>query len=167
MAKPASKPTWEQAKRLFEYGNSLNEINEETGIDRASISKRAKKEQWEKGKFQHLIMDSVRVRTELSTLDVETRTGIEKIVEAKTRHIAFFENATTQNVSVMMAKIDEGTSILEHRHAQATIKEGREVVLGKYTETAIKLNTNVMIPTQLPIDPIEASREYQRIIRGE
>ena len=67
MAK-ATSADWEKAKALFESGKSLSEINAETGIDRATVLKRAKKDGWEKGIYQQLIVDSARVKAEISTL---------------------------------------------------------------------------------------------------
>ena len=43
-----SKEQWETAKEYFEAGLSLAEINLRTEISRPQISKRAKKEGWEK-----------------------------------------------------------------------------------------------------------------------
>lgn len=43
------KEVWEKAKALFELGKSLTYISDETGINKSSISKKAKAESWEKG----------------------------------------------------------------------------------------------------------------------
>ena len=43
-----TKEIWENAKLLFEHGKSLSEISKETGINKSSISKKAKAESWEK-----------------------------------------------------------------------------------------------------------------------
>ncbi len=68
MAK-ATPQLWAQAKALFETGKSLSEISSATGIDRALISRKAKKEGWQKGIYQQLIQDGSRVASELSTLE--------------------------------------------------------------------------------------------------
>ena len=44
------KSIWEKAKALYLEGKSLTRISDETGISRAQISAKAKKEQWEKEK---------------------------------------------------------------------------------------------------------------------
>ena len=66
--------------------------------------------------------------------------AISGVVDERTRHIMFFNNATEHNIAVMLAKVSEETSIMEHRIAQAAIKDGKEVVLGKAPETAIQVN---------------------------
>ena len=66
--------------------------------------------------------------------------AVNAIVDEKTRHLAFFRDATVKNVSLMMEKIGRKTSIDEHKAAQDTILKGRETVLGKSPETAIQIN---------------------------
>ena len=43
------KEIWNKARALFEQGLSLSQIELETNINKTSISKQAKKENWEKG----------------------------------------------------------------------------------------------------------------------
>ena len=45
-----SKERWAKAKLLFEHGKPLSEIAEETGIDKSTVSKKAKAENWTKNK---------------------------------------------------------------------------------------------------------------------
>lgn len=59
---------WEKAKIMFEMGKSLNQISNELGIDKGNISKKAKKDNWQKGKLQPLIQDAVRVQEAFTTL---------------------------------------------------------------------------------------------------
>jgi hypothetical protein len=59
---------WTQAKIMFEMGKSLNQISNELGIDKGNISKKAKKDNWQKGKLQPLIQDAVRVEEAFTTL---------------------------------------------------------------------------------------------------
>ena len=48
-----SQEIWDKAKALFEQGLSLSDIELETGINRTSISKKAKNENCSKSKNQH------------------------------------------------------------------------------------------------------------------
>ena len=139
MAK-ATQADWEKAKALFEAGKSLSRINLETGIDRATVSKRAKKDGWEKGIYQQLIVDSARVKAEISTLDSTVLSVVEKEIEERTKHLQFFTNATLKNMSSMMKKIGDNTVIVEHKIAQAALKDAKETVLGKTPDTAIQIN---------------------------
>ena len=63
------KDVWLKAKALFEIGKSLTDIAEATGIDKSSISKRAKKEGWDKGKNQQLVIDKVNTVNDLEELN--------------------------------------------------------------------------------------------------
>lgn len=44
-----SQDKWDKAKALFEQGLSLSQIEDETEINKTSISKKAKQEEWQKG----------------------------------------------------------------------------------------------------------------------
>lgn len=74
-----SKEAWAEAKFLFELDNSLNDIHAKTGIDRTAVSKKAKKEGWEKGKNQQLKSEIVRFEKEKSTLEAKKSTLVEKV----------------------------------------------------------------------------------------
>jgi transposase len=92
-------------------------------------------------------------RQALAAHDEQMVNAIEQAVSEKTKHIQFFNNATVKNLSVMLTKIkpevvkkgvvvEAGTSINDHRIAQAAIKDGRETVLGKDPTTAVQINDN-------------------------
>lgn len=54
-----SKELWDKAKLLFEHGKSLNEIAKETGINKSTISKKAKELEWAKHEKSTLVNDEV------------------------------------------------------------------------------------------------------------
>ena len=85
----------------------------------------------------------VKYRTTLLQENRHVEDAVSKIVDEKTRHIAFFANATIKNISLMMEKVRDHTSIDEHKTAQEAILKGRETVLGKSPETAVQVNMNV------------------------
>lgn len=72
---------WDKAKALFEQGLSLNEISLETNINRTSISKKAKNENWIKSKNQQLKNDIKAIDIEKSTLDAKINTTVEKLAK--------------------------------------------------------------------------------------
>ena len=143
---------WEKAKALFEAGKSLSEINAETGIDRATVSKRAKKDGWEKGIYQQLILDGSRVKAEISTLSSTVLNVVEKEIEERTKHIQFFTNAAIKNVqeSMSLRCVDQS----EFKARADTILKGKETVLGKESAMVIN-NTNAQ---QNNPDPIRFTR---------
>ena len=88
MAK-ATPQLWAQAKALFETGKSLSEISSATGIDRALISRKAKKEGWQKGIYQQLIQDGARVASELSTLESTVKQVVVEEIDELTKAHAY------------------------------------------------------------------------------
>jgi uncharacterized protein YerC len=140
MGKRATLEDWSKAQVLFEIGKSLNEIQNEVGIDRATISKRAKTEGWEKQKLQHLVVDSVRVQSEISTLTSTAKDIVENEIDDRLKHLEFFKRSTMKNLSTMMRKIDETITIQEHTQAQNALQKGKETILGKDIDTAIQIN---------------------------
>ena len=140
MAK-ATISDWEKAKALFEAGKSLSDINKDTGIDRATVSKRAKKDGWEKGIYQQLIADGSRVKAEISTLSSTVLNVVEKEIEERTKHITFLNNLTLKNLSVMSKKVNADFEMVEHKIFQETVNKASELLLGKEPATVIN-NTN-------------------------
>ena len=74
-----SQELWDKAKALFEQGLSLNQIELETEINRSTISKKAKIENWVKAKNQQLKADIKAIDKEKSTLDSKINTAVEKL----------------------------------------------------------------------------------------
>ena len=63
-----SQDKWEKAKTLFESGKlSLSEISKQTGIDKSSISKKAKIQQWSSVENSDYIDAKVLIATKKST----------------------------------------------------------------------------------------------------
>ncbi len=141
---------WQKAKALFEAGKSLSDINKDTGIDRATVSKRAKNDGWKKGLYQQLIVDGARVKAEISTLDSTVLTIVEKEIEERTKHLQFFTHAAVKNVQEAMSMSCEDQS--DYKLRADTILKGKEAVLGKEASTVIN-NTNAQ-QTIAPITSI-------------
>ena len=76
-----SKEQWEKAKDYFELGKSLTYIEDTLGINKAGISRRAKKEEWIKGKNQQLKSDIKAYELEKSTIEEKKSTLIEKVAK--------------------------------------------------------------------------------------
>ena len=147
-----SKSEWEVVKAFFEEGLSLAEIvaRPEVAIkDRSSISRRATKEGWIKGKNATLTATEIQIKQshaeiveKKSTLNATALEIHNTIVDERTKHIQFFTDSTMRNMKSMMVKIGDESSINEHRVAQAALKDAKEVVIGKMPDTAIQINNN-------------------------
>ena len=70
-----SQEQWDLAKEYFEAGLSLSEINLRTEISRPQISKKAKKEGWEKGNIKkQLISQAVGVEEKKKQIETQKET---------------------------------------------------------------------------------------------
>ena len=85
------KEIWNKARALFEQGLSLSQIELETNINKTSISKQAKKENWEKAKIQQLKADIKAIDKEKSTLDTKINTTVEKLSKLSDFEITILE----------------------------------------------------------------------------
>lgn len=78
---------WELAKLLFEQGKSLGEIEKSTGINKGSVSREAKKCNWQKSFLQPIEDGMARVVEEFATLtqpqQVIVANNVEKKLKAK------------------------------------------------------------------------------------
>ena len=150
MKKPEA---WAKAKALFEIGQSLSKIFLATGIDRAAISRRAKKDGWIKGEMQQLIVDAARVKVELSTLEPLLLSAVVKEIDERTKHIQILNNMTLKNLAIMNKKVNEDFEMNEHKLFQETVNKASEQLLGKDPQTVIN-NTNAQ-QNNAPITSIE------------
>lgn len=139
MAK-TTESDWMKAKAMYEADKSFRQIADATGIDNSNISKKAKKEGWQRGILPQLIVDTARVREEFTNLLPHQQQVVESEVAERLRHIEFFKKSTMKNLATMMRKIDETISIQEHTQAQTALQKGKETILGKDIDTAIQIN---------------------------
>mgnify|MGYP001767020989 CR=1 FL=1 len=100
----------------------------------------------------------IAIRTALADESYKEVTAVNKAVEEKTRHLQFLHNATLKNVSVMAKKIDEKTTIDDHKKAQDTIhKAGQTLgVVEQFSSQSINVNATAgavaSAPTQIIIE---------------
>ena len=67
-----SQEKWDKARTLFESGKlSLSEISKQTGIDKSSISKKAKIQQWSSVENSDYIEAKILIAEKKSTLPIE------------------------------------------------------------------------------------------------
>jgi hypothetical protein len=62
------------------------------------------------------------------------------VVDDRVRHIEFFNNVAIKNVKAAFAVPVENQKDVRHR--AATIREARDVVLGKMPNTAVQVNVD-------------------------
>jgi transcriptional regulator with XRE-family HTH domain len=103
---------WQQAKAMFEGGSSLSEIADKTGIDRSTVSKKAKCQAWQKAKNKQLIADDVKLAMDKSTLNQHEISYHEQAVKFQLRTIKaiqMFSNKTMKKACRLMDGAETGS----------------------------------------------------------
>lgn len=141
---------WKIVRAYFEEGFSLAEIVARHNVDikdRSSISRRAAKEGWIKGENATLTDTEVQIK-QMTAIVVEKKSTMNataldihnSVVDERTKHIQFFNDAAVLNVKDSLAAPCESQN--DFRARAETIAKGREVVLGKTPDTAIQINSS-------------------------
>ena len=92
---------------------------------------------------EQIVNAGVAYRTGLSKIEDQKKVNaIVNAVDERTKHITFLNNATLKNISTMIKKIDEKSTMYDHKLAQDTIAKGKEVLLGKEADTVINNQNN-------------------------
>ena len=143
MAK-ATPQLWAQAKALFETGKSLSEISLATGIDRALISRKAKKEGWQKGIYQQLIQDGSRVASELSTLESTVKQVVVEGIDELTKTREWFSKAGLKVASMAVKSMGNDPKPIDCKIVADTLVSTMKVsgVVPYYPTSAVINNTN-------------------------
>ena len=143
MAK-ATPQLWAQAKALFETGKSLSEISSATGIDRALISRKAKKEGWQKGIYQQLIQDGARVANELSTLESTVKQVVVEGIDELTKTREWFSKAGLKVASMAVKSMGNDPKPIDCKIVADTLVSTMKVsgVVPYYPTSAVINNTN-------------------------
>ena len=95
-------------------------------------------------------------KTALSERDEHSVNAIEQVVNEKTKHLTFINNLTLKNLSVMAKKVNDETTINEHKMIGETVHKAGQT-LGVIDQFAPKIelnNTNATqnnAPTQITI----------------
>lgn len=86
------------------------------------------------------VVSGLSYKSKLSQQDFETKMIIETIVEDKLMQIKFLNAASFKNISIMMTKINEDTSVSDHAIAQKAIQSAKETVVGKTPDVSVQIN---------------------------
>lgn len=157
-----SQELWDKAKALFEQGLSLNEIELETEINRSTISKKAKNENWVKAKNQQLKADIKAIDKEKSTLDVKINTAVEKLSKLSDFEITILDEQIqdeTGNKSLLFS-----TANLSLIRKNQMLTKNTKTVLSKvdyFDDKGKKIKTD-METMEVPLSP----NDYKTIDEG-
>lgn len=125
-----SPEQWEKAKVMFEAGKPLTDIEADTGINKGSISRKAKADGWEKGKTQQLIIDAARVEEEKATLTQPELHFHNQEVERLSRDTKIVHSLVRNNMVGVAAKLKDhkNMSMLQHKQASEAILKSAEAL---------------------------------------
>jgi transposase-like protein len=105
-----SAEQWQRAKDLFESGQySLSEISSKVGIDKSSISKKAKIQQWQSGRNADYIEAKELIAVKKSTENQQTVELLDEIANDKIRHKQLINSNAeliASKVPMMLEQID-------------------------------------------------------------
>lgn len=97
-----SKDQWQKAKDFFESGQfSLSQISDKTGIDKSSISKKSKIQQWISGRNADYIEAKELIAVKKSTENQQTVELLDEIATDNIRH----KNLINSNAELLASKI--------------------------------------------------------------
>ena len=115
-----SEEIWNKARGFYEAGLSLSQIKERTGIARNTISKRAKKEQWEQGKNTDYIEAKEIIAQKKGTIS-EQREQVflncaDEIAEENIRYKNLINNNATKLANKLNMMTDEVAEAQDLKH---------------------------------------------------
>lgn len=162
-----SQDKWDKARTLFESGKlSLSEISKHTGIDKSSISKKAKIQQWSSVENSDYIDAKVLIAEKKSTLSIEKINILDDIAtdEIRRRKLVLGNaEKLAQKIESMTDEVFEAKDIKDlvdandklsitlgvnqrHANSQVTVNNTNA------TQTNIELNKDIVIQTLQSFD---------------
>ncbi len=128
----AIKPEiWAAARVMFEGGKVPQDIADKLGIDRSTIAKKAKNDDWKKGKNHSLIVDEARVVAEKSQLNSQELGFHNREVERLTEDAKMIHTLTKNNMVGVGNKLrnHQSLNMNDHKAAQDLIDKA-SITLG-------------------------------------
>lgn len=112
-----SKEIWDKARTLYESGQfSLSEIATKTGINKSSISKKAKNQQWKSGEHSDYIEAKeliVEKKSTISTVEINT---LDEVAEERIRYKKLINDNATKLANKLKAMTDEVAEPQDLKH---------------------------------------------------
>ena len=141
-----SQDKWDKARTLFESGKlSLSEIATQTGIDKSSISKKAKIQQWSSVENSDYIDAKVLIYEKKSTLPIEKINTLDDIANNIIRRKNLVYNASEKALVKLTGLIDDIDEAQDMKHIVDAIDKA-SITLGvnqRHASSAVINNANV------------------------
>lgn len=157
-----SQEQWDRAKALFEQGLSLYEIHLETEIDRSTISRKAKKDNWTKSKTQQLKSDIIEIEKQKSTLDAKINSTVENLATLSDFEITILDQQI-QSETGIKSLIFSTANLALIRNNQLLTKNKKTVLTKEviYNNEGKPLKA-IMTPIEMELNPTD----IKEIIEG-
>jgi len=148
-----TKDAWAKLRQDYEVtGMSLGELSKKYEADRGNISKRAKKEGWEKEKVQQIIEKKVSINKELQNISAEITTlsttgvvEIEREVDRRLRLEGIFNSSLELNQKLADQQLEALGNAAELRdinlHSQI-FNRNKDGFIGKMPTTQVNIQNN-------------------------
>jgi len=140
-----SKPDWIKAKAMYEAGKSLRQIAAECFIDNSNISKRAKKEGWQRtAELPQLIADAVSVERRITALDLPQQSAVTAEIAKQLEGMQFYNTHARIVSKIALKSLQADMTPQNAKTTMSTLKEGMivEGVVPFYPNgTAIQVNS--------------------------
>lgn len=158
-----SQDQWLEAKGLFLKGLSLSQIEADTGINKTSISKKAKSEEWDKQKIQQLTSEIVDFEKEKSTLDEKKSTLITKISTLDDFEVTILEGIV-ENQEGIKSLLFSSTAMALVRTNEALTKGKKTVMLKakQYNDKGIPIGEEYT-PYEVPLDSTDIKNHIEAV----
>lgn len=137
MARRISAETKQEIIALWKAGQSQNYLADKFGVSVGTVNKLCKNTPQENA---DLVNAQVIINKEVSTKNEYEMNAIHSVVNEKTKHVQFFDNAAVLNIQEMLSKINQDTKIAEHKMAGEAIEKAKTTVCGRLPDTAIQIN---------------------------
>ena len=149
---------WNKAKALFEQGLSLSQIELETQINKTSISKKAKREDWQKSKNQQLKHEIIEIDKEKSTLDAKINTTVEKLSKLSDFEITILDEMIQDETGIKSLLFSTANLSLIRKN-QLLTKNTKQVIAYEtiYSDTGKPISkTPIAVDVELEPNDIKA-----------
>jgi len=149
-----SKPDWIKAKAMFEAGKSLRQIAAECFIDNSNISKRAKKDGWQRtAELPQLIADAVSVEKRITALDLPQQTAVTAEIAKQLEGMQFYNTHARIVSKIALKSLQADMTPQNAKTTMSTLKEGLivEGIVPFYPNAPTINNTNAQ---QTVVEPV-------------
>ena len=124
MARPP-KYNWEDIQHAYECGLSLDSIVKKYGVTKKTLENKASEKKWfVSGEVKSVIEEASEGFGRVSGLQEkfpEKAQIIAEEISERTKHLHFINNLTLKNLSVMAKKVNDETTIAEHKMISETV----------------------------------------------